>query len=74
MSVVDVFEYKYAKRKRDEIESFLIQIDTICDILYNNLEYKGVWGLIDKIEDVRIENYVLWHEYDQIIKKGSIDE
>lgn len=70
MSVINVFEYKHAKKKREEIEAFLLQLDTMCDTLYNNLDKKGVWQLVNQIENVRIENYVLWYEYDQITKKG----
>lgn len=70
MSITNVFEYKHAKKKKEELQTFLTQLDHFCDILYNNINKKGVWELIEKIEEVRVENYVLWHEYDQISKKG----
>jgi len=74
MPVIDVFEYKYAKRKRDELQKFLNELDIIGESLYSNLSYKGVWDLISKFEEVRINNYILWHEYDQIVKKGTSNE
>lgn len=71
MKVVDAFEYKRTKEKMKELELFLSQLDTISDILYNSMNKKGVWDLLMHVEEIRIENYVLYYEYKRILNKGK---
>lgn len=71
MSIIDTFEYKHAKKKREELRNFLFQLDTICEMLYDDINRNGVWDLIQHIEEIRLENYMLWHEYDLITKGKS---
>lgn len=71
MKVIDSFEYKRTKEKIKELESFLSQLDTVSDLLYNNMNKKGVWDILMLIEEVRIENYVLYYEYKRSLNKGK---
>lgn len=71
MKVIDSFEYKRAKKEVKELKTLLTQLDTVADMLYNNISRKGVWDLLMKLEEVRLENYILFHEYSNTIKQGK---
>ena len=71
MKIVDSFEYKRSKERRDELETFLLHLDNIIETLYNNITQKGVWDIIMKIEEVRIEHYMMFHEYDQVVQRAK---
>lgn len=71
MSIISL-EYKKSKKRTQELKSFLLKLDSICDTLYNNLEYDGVWEALMKVEDVRIKYYVEFFEYNRIVElKGK---
>lgn len=61
-------EYKKAKKRAQEIKEFLLELDSICDKMYNRLGYDGVWEALNKLEDVRINYYTQFYEYSNIIK------
>lgn len=69
MKVVDAFEYKRAKEKRDKLKHLLKELDLVGEILYNNMEYSGVWELIKHLEEIRIYYYIDFHEANEIVKQ-----
>ena len=71
MKVIDVFEYKRAREKRDKLKHLLTELDSVGDILYNNLEYSAMWKLIQELETIRVQYYVEFYEWDQIVKRGK---
>jgi len=72
--IYDGLEYKRAKKKVTDLKKFLFQLDTIGEILYNNLDKDDIWDLINKFEDVNIKHYLEFHEYDEILRnKGNVD-
>ena len=74
MSVYDAYKYKFAKKKVKELEKLLKDLDSIGNILYDNLNYGHVWDLISAYEEVLITYYVEYHEYQQIVNnKGKIN-
>lgn len=71
MSVINL-EYKKSKKRVQELKGFLLKLDSICDTLYNNLEYDGVWESLMKLEDVRIKYYIEFFEHNKIVElKGK---
>lgn len=74
MNIHDSAKYKDAKIKEAELRGLLLDLDSVAELLYNNLSYSGVWKTIQLFEEVRIEYYVLHHEYNSIVKnKGKLD-
>lgn len=72
MSVIYGLEYKKSEKRAKELKAFLLKLDSICDILYDNLEFSGTWDALMKLEDVRIRYYTEFYEHDRIIKlKGK---
>ena len=69
MNVTNAFEWKRAKVKRDKLHKLLLELDKVGDVLYNNIEHGGVWEIIKKYEEVRINYYVEFYEWDQIVKQ-----
>lgn len=75
MKMYDISRYNEAKKKVAELEPVMLALDNICDILYNNMGNSGIFFLIEKVEDVRIDYYIKHYEYEQVIKnKGKVDE
>lgn len=71
MSVINI-NYKQSERKAQELKELLLDIDRVCDILYNRLDYEGVWETILCLEDVRVQYYVEWFEHEMIVQtKGK---
>jgi hypothetical protein len=68
VSVSYGFEYKRAKKRAEELKGFLIELDSICDKLYNRLDYSGVWESLMKLEDVRVRYYIEFYEHDKIVR------
>ena len=75
MSVIYTLEYKKSKKRAAELKAFLLELDLICDKLYNKLEFTGVWEALNRLEDVRIQYYTEFYEHDKIVSlKGRIDD
>lgn len=75
MKVYDTFAYKQAQKRVDELETLLIQLDLIANILYNNVQYNGVWDLIEDFEEVRLKYYLEHYENESIVlNKGRVNE
>lgn len=68
MSVVYDFNFRQAEKRAKELKVFLSELDNVCDKLYNRLEYKGVWETLMKLEEVRVQYYVEYHENMKITK------
>lgn len=64
----DELELKRMKNKAEKLANWLSQLDTICDLLYNSLEYDGVWEVIDKLEDVRVRYYIEHYDCRKMIR------
>lgn len=74
MNVYDSYKYKFAQKKVKELHKLLKQLDSVGDLLYDNLEYGQIWDLIMHFEETRVHYYVEYHEYLQIVNaKGKID-
>ena len=74
MNIHDAQYYKNAQQKVEEYGDFLFQLDNVAEILYDNLEYPEIWDLIENLEEIRVKYYVLFHEYNQVVKnKGKIN-
>lgn len=72
MSVIHSIEYKRAQKRANEIRVFLLELDSVCDTLYNRLEYNGVWETLMQLEDVRVKYYTEFYEHKKIITlKGT---
>jgi hypothetical protein len=71
MSKTYDLDYKRTKKKAEDLKSFLLELDSIADKLYNRLEYDGVWETIMNIEDVRVKYYTEFYEYSKIIEIGE---
>lgn len=69
MKSVDEIENQRNKKKEAELRKFMYQLDTVGEILYNNLDYDGVWEVIENFEELRIRYYVLHHEYEEKMKE-----
>jgi hypothetical protein len=69
MNNVYDLEYKQSEKRSEELKTFLLELDSICDILYNRLEFVGVWDSLMKLEDVRVKYYIEFYEHDQIVKQ-----
>lgn len=75
MSVYNSLEYKRAKKERDKLKKLLTELDFVGEVLYNNLDYSKIWDLIQIFEEVRIEYYVQYEFYEQIVKnKGKMPD
>jgi hypothetical protein len=75
MSISYALEYKKSKKRIKELKTFLLELDSICDTLYNRLDYKGVWDSLMKLEDVRVQYYTEFYEHDMVVKsKGKIND
>lgn len=70
MELMDEIKLQKLKNKEAELRNFLYQLDTIGEILYNNLEYPGVLDYAEKFEDLRIKYYLEHYEYEDAIKRG----
>lgn len=68
MSVLIKIDHKKSEKRARELKSFLLELDSVCDKLYNRLEYEGIWDLLMDLEDVRIKYYVEYYEHQEIIK------
>lgn len=72
MSVIFGLEYKKSKKRAEEIHGFLLELDLVADILYNRLEFSGVWETLMKLEDVRVQYYTEFYEHNKIVElKGK---
>lgn len=72
MSVINSLDYQRSKRRAKELKGFLQELDSICDRLYNRLDYSGVWDALMKLEDVRVQHYVEFYEQNKISQfKGT---
>lgn len=75
MSVFSSLDYKKALDEEPKLKMFIYQLDTMTDMLYNNLEYEGIWDVLNKMEDVRIKYYLGYDEVQTILEtKGKIHE
>lgn len=75
MSVFSSLDYKKALDEEPKLKMFIYQLDTMTDMLYNNLEYEGIWDVLNKMEDVRIKYYLRYDEVQTILEtKGKIHE
>lgn len=71
MSVTDINVRKSEKRM-EELKHFLFELDSMADKLYARLEFKGVWDILMKLEDTRVQYYVEYYEHERILKlKGK---
>ena len=72
MSLTDALELKRAQKRVKELRQFLIELDSICDTLYDKLEYKGVWDALMELEEVRVQYYTEFYENETFINlKGT---
>jgi len=71
MEMMDELEFQKNRRKEAELRKFVSQLDTMGEMLYNNLEYNGVWDLVEKFEELRIKYYTEHYEYEEILKRGK---
>lgn len=72
MSVLYDFEFKKALKRANELKGFLLELDSICDQLYNRLEFSGVWESLMQLEDVRVRYYTEYYEHNNLLKlKGK---
>jgi len=67
MSVIHSLEHKQAKKRAKELKEFLLELDLICDKLYNRLDFKGTLEALMKLEDVRVHYYTEFFEYDRVV-------
>ena len=74
MSVINSLDYQRSKRRAKELKGFLQELDSICDKLYNRLDYKGVWDALMKLEDVRVQYYVEFYENNKIVQLRGKNE
>lgn len=66
MSVITTLNSKISKKKARELKEFLLELDSICDKLYNRIEVPGIWNVLMKLEDIRIQKYVEYYEHNKI--------
>ena len=75
MSGVYNIDDKKAEKRIIQLTEFLIELDSVCDILYNRLEYDGIYSSLMKLEDVRIMYYVELREHEEALNyKGNNDD
>lgn len=67
MSVIIGMEYKKSQKRAKELKTFLLELDSICDTLYNRLEFSGVWDSLMLLEDIRVKYYTEYYEHDKIL-------
>jgi len=72
MNICDTLEYQRSKKRLASLEKLLHQLDTVGEILYNNLEYDGIWDLIERFEELRIKYYVEQFEHRNTIEGKGI--
>lgn len=73
MEFQDELELKRISRKEKELRKFVSQLDTIGEILYNNLEYEGVWDLLMKLEDTRVRYYIEHYDTEAELNKRGLN-
>jgi hypothetical protein len=75
VKIYDIMEYQRSQKRAKELKSLLFELDSVADVLYNNINYNGVWDLLQHFEEVRIKYYVEFYEHDKIVQdKGKINE
>ena len=72
MIINDIGKYRKAKKELDKLNHLIPELDKVVDILYNNLEYSGVWKLLNVVEETRVHYYMKRHEYNRIIRSKGI--
>lgn len=71
---MNIFEYKKAEKKADDLLDFLLDLDKTADILYNRIEYREIWTLLEHLEHIRIKYYVEFEELNNLLKdKENLD-
>lgn len=70
MNNIYALENKQITKRAEELTNFLLELDLICDQLYNRTEYNGVLDTLMKLEDVRITYYIELYELEL---KGKIN-
>lgn len=65
---MNVFEYRKAEKKADNLLDFLLELDSAANMLYNRLEYPEVWTLVKHLEGVRIKYYIEFEELNNLLK------
>jgi len=69
MNVVNAIEYKKAQKRLKEIRPVILELDSICDTLYNRVDVNGVWAALMKLEDIRVQLYIEYFEHENTIKR-----
>lgn len=73
MSVITHIDEIKNKKRAEELNKLLMQLDIMVDKLYNLIEYDGILTLILNTEELRVRYYLEWYECDQAVK-GRTDE
>jgi len=68
MSDIYDINTKHREKNVKKLNDFLIELDSICDKLYNRLEFSGVWDVLLELEDVRVRYYVELYEQRKILE------
>lgn len=74
MSVINSLEYKRSRARAEKLHELLLQLDSAAEILYNNIQYEDVFGLILKLEDIRFKYYNEYEIHSNVLEfKGTTD-
>ena len=71
----DLTEYKRAKEQVAYLSENIIILDSLLEILYNNLDRPFSWPLLGLVTEYQIEYSIKLLDYEMILKqRGKIDE
>ena len=73
MSKVVNFKNKKEIRRLQDLDLLLNDLDLVGEILYNNLEYDGIFKLIEQLEELRFIYSLEWDRLNQFIPKDKND-
>ncbi len=71
MSEPTNIKYKQLEKYAKDLSVFLIELDSVCDILYNRMEYDGVFDVLMTLEDVRVRYYIEYFDINATLNKNQ---
>ena len=69
----EAFKNKKDKEKHAKLEKGIEILDSVAKILYNNLNYPGLFDLSKKVQELKCDYSLQFYELDKIIEQRKID-
>ncbi len=69
-SIQEAKQLKQAKKEYERLEKLMEELDTVSEILYNNLDDGGIWSLLKHLESIKFDYSMRMMHYNEIIDKG----